>query len=300
MIIVINHLLLPLRKSCPDLLHTLQCAIMARSPVSSPTLQQSTRPIVILSTTPPSEPPPPYPSRERRQRTVRSTRRRRTLTSGAIPETQDHLQIPSTSSEGYPDYEVTSPFPIVEGTEHVPYEATEHTPLLGSTSPRLPPGGIGRRQRTLSLSSTVHSTTSFAPSLAHTLISAFHPDRDCDLDPEEAEHLDTDSDGIFDSPTLRGPPEEQQRLFAAELAGGQRSEGGARRRGRWSRYFRPMVKKPYYAALCHLLLINFPYALAAWIYLFVLTLVRRSDCCLPCAILTLITPLSWPRPEPQL
>ena len=73
------------------------------------------------------------------------------------------------------------------------HEATEHTPLL---SPRLPPGGIGRRQRTLSVSSTVQSVNSVAPSLAHTLISAFHPDRDCDLDPEE--HLDSDLDDLLD------------------------------------------------------------------------------------------------------
>lgn len=251
---------------------------MNHSPTSSPPLQHQLAPVVILSTTPPNEPPPPYPSRERRQRTVRSGRRRRTLTGEAAPGPLDHLQLPSTSSEGYSDYEATSPFPSVEGNEHAFHEATEHTPLLGSTSPRLPAGGIGRRQRTLSVTSTVHSATSFAPSLAHTLISAFHPDRDCDLDPEEAEPLDTDEDGLLDSPTSRGPPEDQQRLFAAELAGSPRLGGGVttRRQGRWRRYFRPMTKKPYYAALCHLLFINFPYALAAAIYLFVLTLVRHS------------------------
>ena len=129
------------------------------------------------------------------------------------------------------------------------HEATEHTPLL---SPRLPPGGIGRRQRTLSVSSTVQSVNSVAPSLAHTLISAFHPDRDCDLDPEE--HLDSDLDDLLDSPTPRAVAEEQQALLSNEIAGSPRLGGGAttRRRGRWRKYFRPMVKKAYYAALFHL------------------------------------------------
>lgn len=39
------------------------------------------------------------------------------------------------------------------------------------------------------------------------------------------------------------------------------------------RYFRPLVKRAYYSAVFHLLFINFPYELAAWIYLFVGTLV---------------------------
>ncbi|THH31389.1 hypothetical protein EUX98_g2776 [Antrodiella citrinella] len=40
----------------------------------------------------------------------------------------------------------------------------------------------------------------------------------------------------------------------------------------WYRYFRPMFKRAYYSALFHLLILNFPYALAAWVYLFVFTL----------------------------
>lgn len=176
------------------------------------------------------------------------------------------------STEGYSDYEGPSPFPGGEGPEHAALEATEHTPLL---SPRLPPGGIGRRQRTLSVSSTVQSVNSVAPSLAHTLISAFHPDRDRDLDPEEAEHLDSDLDDLLDPPTPRLAPEEQQSLLANEIAGSPRLGGSVttRRRGRWRKYFRPMVKKAYYAALFHLLVLNFPYTLITWVYLFVLTLV---------------------------
>ncbi|KAF5335614.1 hypothetical protein D9758_014811 [Tetrapyrgos nigripes] len=38
------------------------------------------------------------------------------------------------------------------------------------------------------------------------------------------------------------------------------------------KYFRPLTRKPYYMSLFHLLMVNFPYALAAWVYLFVFTL----------------------------
>lgn len=275
---------------------------MADPPTASPSIQQSSAPVVILSTTPPNDPPPPYPARERR-RTVRSGRRRRTITTPAIggvtdPDAPEHPQIPSGSTDVYSDYDPGSPFPSGDGHE---YDATEHTPLLANASPRLPAGGISRRQRTLSVSSTVHSVTSFAPSLAHTVISAFHPDRDCDLDPEEATPIDTDSDEVLDSPTPRPLSDEQQRMFASELGGSPRLGGGTmRRRGRWSRYFRPMVKGPYYAALFHLLFLNFTYALAAWVYLFVFTLVRRPNTSQSTLILTLCCPSPYLPPVLRL
>ena len=42
----------------------------------------------------------------------------------------------------------------------------------------------------------------------------------------------------------------------------------------WRLYFRPISRKSYYKALFHLLVINLPYALAAWVYLFIFTVVR--------------------------
>ncbi|KZT42535.1 hypothetical protein SISSUDRAFT_1058615 [Sistotremastrum suecicum HHB10207 ss-3] len=44
------------------------------------------------------------------------------------------------------------------------------------------------------------------------------------------------------------------------------------RKQRAIRYFRPLRKRMYYAALFHLLIINFPYALFVWIYLFAATI----------------------------
>lgn len=44
-----------------------------------------------------------------------------------------------------------------------------------------------------------------------------------------------------------------------------------RHEGAFARYFRPLGHKAYYRALFHLAVVNFPYALAAWVYLFVFT-----------------------------
>lgn len=58
------------------------------------------------------------------------------------------------------------------------------------------------------------------------------------------------------------------------------------------RYFRPMNQSVYYAALLHLLVINFPFALVAWIYLFVATFVR------PIVIFPALSLISYCRREP--
>lgn len=227
--------------------------------------------VIILPATPPNDPPPPYPSRERR-RAGRSGRRRRTI----VGET-DHLHVPSTGTESEHDSlspTIPSPFPSLD-LDNQDDNVTESTPLL--SSPRLPSGGISRRQRTLSISSTLHSTTSVAPSFAQTVISAFHPDRDCDLDPDEPPASDTDENEFLDSPTPRSHvPGEDTRLFAAEFANariGRRTQSFG---GRCRRYFKPLMRRAYYSALFHLLVLNFPYALLAWVYLFVFTLVSTN------------------------
>jgi len=45
------------------------------------------------------------------------------------------------------------------------------------------------------------------------------------------------------------------------------------------RYFRPMGRMAYYSAVFHLLVVNFPFALLAWVYLFVFTLVSQAAAC---------------------
>ncbi|OBZ70757.1 hypothetical protein A0H81_09281 [Grifola frondosa] len=128
-----------------------------------------------------------------------------------------------------------------------------------------------RRQRTLSLTSTLLSSTSAAPSFAHTVFSAFLPERDCDLDPECRDEPEPSTPDTL-SPRI---DDEQQRAFAAELSGYPSRYPRARTlscAARWRRYFRPLGRRAYYAALFHLLILNFPYALLAWVYLFVFTL----------------------------
>lgn len=125
-------------------------------------------------------------------------------------------------------------------------EPDETTPIL-STRPR---------------SHSHTSTISASPSLAHTVISLFQFEPD---------------DGVY----LHDGAEDRQLLSIGNNNGSQLS---SRRCGTdifssvaWKRYFRPLIRKSYYAALFHLMILNFPYALAAWVYLFIFTVVR---CCL--------------------
>jgi hypothetical protein len=91
------------------------------------------------------------------------------------------------------------------------------------------------------------------------VLSLFHADSD----------LDYESDGEY---------EEQPLLSVENPAGPNRRRYPERRRpGFFSKrgvrlYFRPLGQMAYYGPLLHLMVLNFPYALAAWVYLFVFTL----------------------------
>lgn len=135
------------------------------------------------------------------------------------------------------------------GTAHPPPHPDESTPLLGVSSPT-------RRTRTMSLS----SAASISPSLAQTVVSAFRMDLDSDgEDEEETSH---------DRPAVGTLPADDHLSHAPALTR-HRARGW---RTRWRHYFRPIGRRAYWSALLHLLVINFPYALLAWIYLFVFTL----------------------------
>ena len=132
------------------------------------------------------------------------------------------------------------------GTAHATPHVDETTPLLGVSSPT-------RRPRTMSLS----SAASISPSLAQTVVSAFRMDLDSDEEDE--------SHGRH---TVATVPED--RLTHAPVLTRHRPRGC---HARWRNYFRPIGRRAYWSALLHLLVINFPYALLASIYLFVFTLV---------------------------
>jgi hypothetical protein len=115
-----------------------------------------------------------------------------------------------------------------------------------------------RRPRTMSLS----SAASMSPSLAQTVVSAFRMDLDSDAeDADEPEH---------GPPAVGTLPNDH----LPHVTGVTRRRPGCRARLR--HYFRPIGRRAYWSALLHLLVYNFPYALLAWVYLFVFTLVSDS------------------------
>ncbi|OAX41142.1 hypothetical protein K503DRAFT_767945 [Rhizopogon vinicolor AM-OR11-026] len=195
------------------------------------------------------DPPPPYPSRERRSRTTRYHRRHR------LPAPSDsdrptacvspHLLVPNHS------------FPCTE-------DATEQTPLLLGESPSESTRRSSGRPRSYSQSSTIISSTSYAPSLAQTVLSLLQSDAADESDVDIYEAL---ADGRDD--TVVDDGHRQHSGVPIELHSGRWPLFSRRW---WSRYFRPMTRRAYHAAVFHLLVLNFPYALTTWVYLFVFTL----------------------------
>jgi hypothetical protein len=123
-------------------------------------------------------------------------------------------------------------------------EPDETTPIL-STRPR---------------SHSHTSTISAAPSLAHTVLSLFQFESD---------------DGVY----FHDGAEDRQLLSSGNDNGSLLQSSQSHSTAFFSsaalkRYFRPLIRKSYYAALFHLIVVNFPYALAAWVYLFIFTVVR--------------------------
>jgi hypothetical protein len=210
------------------------------------------------------DPPPPYPSRERRARTARSLRRHRLQTAQS-----QHTQHASTDSHS--DHEASSSpqllfVPVPFQDDHNEGEPTETTPFLAHSSPISTPRRLVGRPRSYSHT----STTSLAPSLGHTVLSLFRTDDESDYDEE-----------LEQRPLLAGDGRDD---YVSDVS--RRHHGGFFSKAAWGRYFRPLVQSVYYRSLFHLMVVNFPYALAAWVYLFVFTVVSFfiSACsCILCA-----------------
>ncbi|KAJ6456483.1 hypothetical protein C8R45DRAFT_880816, partial [Mycena sanguinolenta] len=177
------------------------------------------------------DPPPPYPHGRRSRR---SNRRQ--------IQTSLHSQIAST--ESHSDQEaLVSPHPgssLEEGDQ----DATETTPFL-------PGRRVVTRPRSESHPS-VFSSVSVAPSLAQTVASLFRVYDDDDLVGPDA-----GDDGLLISagelPDVHTRPE---RFWSIRS---------------WRRYFRPLAQKVYYRSLFHLYVVNFPFALAAFLFAVVFT-----------------------------
>lgn len=198
--------------------------------------QDSCQPVVAVN-----DPPPPYPSRERRARTNRR-HAPRTYASG-------HHSSAESDIDGRASHHSHTTTQGSYGDDDA--EPTETTPFLDPLSPQSTYRRLAGRPRTLSHASTI----SAAPSLARTVLSIFHEDVDM--------FLADDNEG---------------ELFIGDLHNerhtGHRKKGGFFSIAGWGRYFRPMGRLAYYRSLFHLFVVNFPYALLAWVYLFVFTLVR--------------------------
>ncbi|PPQ81423.1 hypothetical protein CVT25_015927 [Psilocybe cyanescens] len=182
-----------------------------------------------------ADPPPPYPSRERRTRTSRRGHHSRIQISQSSSGDGHYL----ADEAGLPPHTEDDALP------------TETTPFLGSHShPRyVHQGAATGRPRSHSYTSTM----SAAPSLAHTVLSLFQGDED-DTPLREVGHD-------------RQPPIES----SGSLVSSQRQGTGFFSGAAWKRYFRPIFVRSYYRSLFHLTVVNFPYGLVAWIYLFVFT-----------------------------
>jgi hypothetical protein len=271
-----------------DYLEARQTIPMTESRVGLTSSAPSESRILLVRTRPHlNEPPPPYPNSERRIRSGRRQAQRMLRQNQETSQDSDYEAVEGLSPArqfvvATGGTQQTSP-PLSFGDDH---EADENTPLLLSIPSH--PRSIFRRQagsttrvdgssarpRTPSHSSTIYSTISGSPSLARTLFSAFRPDLDADID-------DTNDEFPVEQ---RGHPSTRHQ-YTSEFQnepedGGCSLEEEERLRapfGNWKtrskKYFRPMGRRAYYAALFHLLVLNFPFALVAWIYLFVFTLV---------------------------
>ncbi|KAG6847994.1 hypothetical protein H0H93_004297 [Arthromyces matolae] len=189
-----------------------------------------------------ADPPPPYPSRERRR-----TRAHRHPTIQA-PHAHAHSQLSSYDShsdhDGHPSPQIS-----VDDYDEVD-EGGNDANIEHSLRP-IPHTPHHRHTVVRPRSHSLASTASVAPSLAQTMISMFstHDDEDDEFN---------DDVGAIYLPLLNEDeqnPRRRRRSFATW----------------WRRYLRPLNRKAYYSSLFHLVVVNFPYALAAWIYLFVFT-----------------------------
>ncbi|KAI6040224.1 hypothetical protein EDC04DRAFT_2678023 [Pisolithus marmoratus] len=191
------------------------------------------------------DPPPPYPSPDRRTRIHRSARRHRTAAS---PQLYSPLPLELDQPADYSGL-VLSP--------------TERTRLLDHPSTVSPTRRYLQRRRSNSHSSTIGSSGSHAPSVSQTVLSLFHDPSEEDLSESYQPHL-----------------YRQEADYDGEPSQSHDAYGMLHRKPRWPllswkswrRYFRPLGRRACHAALFHLLVLNFPFALVVWIYLFLFTL----------------------------
>jgi hypothetical protein len=227
-----------------------------RSGMATPTIDADARPErerLIHDQDVPDDPPPPYPSSSpsSTHRSAHGRRQRRR---------SHHLQVSSSSDHDRQEH----------GHHYQPREdeyANEMTPFLSANH-----GGSGRHdthghpRRTASMRSV--GSRSSSNSGLQSMLSFLRGSADED---------DDDYDDLHDDlPELTANAGAGRPFGYAAL-----SQNGSRAGEEidifsaewWRRYFNPMRRKAYYKALFHLGVLNFPFALVAWVYLFVFTVV---------------------------
>ncbi|KIK27602.1 hypothetical protein PISMIDRAFT_54761, partial [Pisolithus microcarpus 441] len=107
------------------------------------------------------------------------------------------------------------------------------------------------------------SSSSLAPSIAQTVLSFFHDPSEEDLSVAYRTHSSRQEVAYDGEPSeshdFRGVPHSKSGWPLLSWRS-------------WRKYFRPLGRRAYHAALFHLLVLNFPFALIVWIYLFLFTL----------------------------
>ncbi|KAJ3749674.1 hypothetical protein DFH05DRAFT_1533392 [Lentinula detonsa] len=186
-----------------------------------------------------NDPPPPYPSSSHRTRLVHVNRGTRSIRRDSQQQQRSQV-VPPTESDIHEPHQrsVIRAFVVEDPTEDA---ASETTPLLGGINsgyPESPSSTSHLRPRSLSQS----SINSFAPSLASIAQTAW---------------VRSLSTGVG-LPNLNQTTHPPRIILSSTQA-------------RWARYFRPLTRPVYWRSLTHLVLVNFPFALAAWVYLFVFT-----------------------------
>ncbi|KAJ4490966.1 hypothetical protein J3R30DRAFT_163628 [Lentinula aciculospora] len=213
-----------------------------------------------------NDPPPPYPSpRPRRTRGTRTSRR----VSDNSQRTPQHFQIPSTESDNDIQRSPRTSLRPLIAVENIA-EASETTPLLGSSTSH----SAHLRPRSLSQS----SMNSFAPSLVSLAQTAWVFFSECDSDDEESRSENERDGEVYDDEGEEdaGPSHAGRRILHPAIEVTESPASRSERRGffsakAWARYFRPVTRGVYWRSLTHLVAVNFPFALAAWVYLFVFT-----------------------------
>jgi len=124
-----------------------------------------------------------------------------------------------------------------------------------------------QRRHRLSTSSDPDLSYSTGSVVPHFLAQALSVTRPEDI----TEHTPLLSDALPGStPRSSGRPRSYSQSSTIISSTSSAPSSGApteSRSGRWSRYFRPMTCRAYHAAVFHLLVLNFPYAFVAWVYL---------------------------------